>query len=415
MSQRKDPPMPPAFTLEESSDAAVRIMEERRRLLLESKRREIEECTRLFQESLTNDVGDPVPPSTRALLEREYKIRVGDLRAEEVAMAEDDGSEEYTAYMDLLREQFIPLTKTRQVEEEPIPGMLGEMGFTQVRQGPRLGTAFERHEETITAPLRKWMSDYKQSGGKTKIPRRRTARRKPEKKETDPTCPRCATPMLFNRQDGAWACPNDGTVRQDNVDYTVESRPFGDNVDVILENDGKSGGYNRGYHMHEVMQCLQGREGTTPPTTVVDAVLAQRKMRPWIADVDVNEDHIREWLKASDLADWYAHATQLMCIVTGKEPPSLNSAESDHIIKMFTLVEDAYENMPPEIHAEIRNKRTNLLSYKFILFKLCEILGYDHMLRGGSILKSENLLHEHDTIWEYICKRNDWPFYPTLL
>ena len=59
-------------------------------------------------------------------------------------------------------------------------------------------------------------------------------------------------------------------------------------------------------------------------------------------------------------------------------------------------------------------ERKNFLSYSFVLFKMCELLGEDEYLQFFPLLKSKEKLYSQDVIWKKICATLRWEFIPTV-
>ena len=59
-------------------------------------------------------------------------------------------------------------------------------------------------------------------------------------------------------------------------------------------------------------------------------------------------------------------------------------------------------------------ERKNFLSYSYVLFKFCELLGEDEYLQYFPLLKSKEKLYQQDLIWKKICTDLLWEFIPTV-
>jgi hypothetical protein len=67
-------------------------------------------------------------------------------------------------------------------------------------------------------------------------------------------------------------------------------------------------------------------------------------------------------------------------------------------------IEEPFENNRPK-------HRLNLISYPYVLYKLCQLLGYNDYLKYFTLLKSTDKLFEQDKTWKKICISNGWKFY----
>ena len=59
-------------------------------------------------------------------------------------------------------------------------------------------------------------------------------------------------------------------------------------------------------------------------------------------------------------------------------------------------------------------ERKNFLSYSYVLYKFCELLGEDEYLQYFPLLKSKEKLYQQDVIWKKICCDLQWEFIPTV-
>lgn len=97
--------------------------------------------------------------------------------------------------------------------------------------------------------------------------------------------------------------------------------------------------------------------------------------------------------------------------------PQIKIAEANLLYERFTQLQRAFEHQ--------RGKRHNMLPYRFVIYKLCELLGYSHHLPKIRISKSKTKLWEQTKLWDSICKELDWripineiakptPFHPVI-
>ena len=74
---------------------------------------------------------------------------------------------------------------------------------------------------------------------------------------------------------------------------------------------------------------------------------------------------------------------------------------------MFTEIQGPFERNCPE-------ERKNFLSYSYVLYKFCELLGEDKYLPCFPLLKSKEKLKQQDSIWRGIAKDLHWEYIPTI-
>ena len=74
---------------------------------------------------------------------------------------------------------------------------------------------------------------------------------------------------------------------------------------------------------------------------------------------------------------------------------------------MFKDIQAPFKkHCPPE--------RKNFLSYSYVLYKFCELLGEDEYLQYFPLLKSKEKLYNQDVLFKKICEELRWEFIPTI-
>ena len=89
------------------------------------------------------------------------------------------------------------------------------------------------------------------------------------------------------------------------------------------------------------------------------------------------------------------------------QPPKMNQALEDKLRMMFRDIQEPFNKHCPE-------SRKNFLSYSYVLYKFCELLGEDDYLPCFPLLKSKEKLYQQDVIWRQICKELHWEFISTI-
>jgi len=85
----------------------------------------------------------------------------------------------------------------------------------------------------------------------------------------------------------------------------------------------------------------------------------------------------------------------------------MEQVTEDKLRKMFKDIQEPFDRNCPK-------ERKNFLSYSYVLYKFCELLGEDEFLGCFPLLKSKEKLHHQDVIWKKICKDLQWEFIPTV-
>ena len=273
----------------------------------------------------------------------------------------------------------------------------------------------EMPDYTVQGPIGKYVTRriVKVNGNRIGIPQSMLGEKSAKKKKNPfgvntlaPLCSKCGARMIRNDSEGVCVCPVDGFIVEDNVCSTANGIPYGESNDIIMA--PTRGGYRRHNHMTETLSQMMGKESTNIPQEVLDTIQLEMKKHYWIKAEDVSMELIRTWLAKHKLAKWYEHSTRIFCLATGQTVPKLDKEQMARVHEMFRLLEEPFERCPDEIRS-----RNNFPSYDYILYKICELSGYDHMLPRFKLLKSSEKLKKHDEIWEYFCKELHWDFIPT--
>ena len=196
------------------------------------------------------------------------------------------------------------------------------------------------------------------------------------------------------------------------------------------------------------------QENTEIPQTVVDAVKAEFKKNRASTRAEIKPTKVREYLKKLKMNKYYEHTNAICNILNGVPAPKLSAALEDRLKAMFVEIQEPFERNRPK-------ERKNFLSYgcvqrvqrhngdvfgslgggrstvvrtetpyardtapsmpsmscplrRYTLYKFCELLGEDALLKHFTLLKSNEKLYAQDAIWKKICKDLRWEFIPSL-
>ena len=170
------------------------------------------------------------------------------------------------------------------------------------------------------------------------------------------------------------------------------------NQDVV-----SSFAYKRLNHFCEWVNSLQAKENTEIPENVIEAVRAEFKKARITQRGDIKPTRVREYLKKLGFNKFYEHTNYLVSILNGVPPPKLTRELEEKLKAMFSKIQEPFNrNCPPT--------RKNFLSYSYVLFKFCELLGEDDLLPHFPLLKSAEKLFAQDKIWRKICQELGWQF-----
>ena len=164
--------------------------------------------------------------------------------------------------------------------------------------------------------------------------------------------------------------------------------------------------YKKENHFNEWMLQFQAKESTTVPQQIIDELkieIKKQKLNP----KDISHAKVRELLKKLKYNKYYEHVPYISTIVSGNTPPVMTQDLEDRLRLMFHQIQGPFKKHCPE-------DRTNFLSYSYVLYKFCELLGEDKYLACFPLLKSNDKLYKHDQIWRKICDDLRWQFISTI-
>ena len=165
--------------------------------------------------------------------------------------------------------------------------------------------------------------------------------------------------------------------------------------------------YKRENHFNEWISQFQAKESTSVPEDVIGQLRTEfRKMK--IKNLDeITHEKVRALLKKLDKNKYYEHAPYIATILGGITPPTMDQPLEDKLRLMFHKIQAPFEKHKPL-------SRKNFLSYSYVLYKMCELLGEDMYLPCFPLLKSKEKLYIQDQIWRKICEELEWEFIKTI-
>lgn len=165
--------------------------------------------------------------------------------------------------------------------------------------------------------------------------------------------------------------------------------------------------YKRENHFNEWISQFQAKESTTVPEDVIGKLRSEFRKQKVKDLAEITHEKVKGLLKKLGYSKYYEHVPYIATIVSGITPPTMPQALEDKLRLMFHEIQGPFEKHKPA-------NRKNFLSYSFVLYKLCELLGYDEYLPCFPLLKSREKLYVQDQIWEKICKELRWEFLQTV-
>jgi hypothetical protein len=165
--------------------------------------------------------------------------------------------------------------------------------------------------------------------------------------------------------------------------------------------------YKRENHFNEWISQFQAKESTSVPEIVINQLRSEFKKQK-IKDLnEITHEKVKALLKKLNWAKYYEHVPYIATILNGIQPPTMPQALEDKLRLMFHKIQDPFEKHKPA-------NRKNFLSYSYVLYKMCELLGEDEYLPCFPLLKSKEKLYIQDEIWFKICKELQWEAIKTV-
>ena len=119
----------------------------------------------------------------------------------------------------------------------------------------------------------------------------------------------------------------------------------------------------------------------------------------------VTYSFVRGALQRTGYALFFENCSQLISLLTKRQPRRFTDAEKTQILSIFREVQPPFERH--------KGKRKNFLSYAYTLYKICELLNLREFLPFLPLLKAPGNLLAADTLWQKICADLNYEFVPT--
>lgn len=165
--------------------------------------------------------------------------------------------------------------------------------------------------------------------------------------------------------------------------------------------------YKRDNHFNEWLLQFQAQETTNIPHEVIEQLRSEFKKQKIKSISDITHAKVRSFLKKLRLNKYYEHVPYIANILNGMQPPKMSQALEDRLRMMFRDIQEPFNKNCPE-------SRKNFLSYSYVLYKFCELLGEDDFLPCFPLLKSKEKLYQQDVIWKKICEELQWEYISTI-
>jgi Zn finger protein HypA/HybF involved in hydrogenase expression len=165
--------------------------------------------------------------------------------------------------------------------------------------------------------------------------------------------------------------------------------------------------YKKINHLNEWLAQFQAKESTEISPAVLEQIRQElRKER--ITDMSkLKPSKLKEVIKKLKLNRCYDHVAHVLNRLNGISAPVLSRELEEKLRFMFKEIQFSFVKHCPK-------KRSNFLSYSYVLYKFCELLELDDYLPCFPLLKSREKLYMQDKIWQKICEDMGWEFIRTV-
>ena len=165
--------------------------------------------------------------------------------------------------------------------------------------------------------------------------------------------------------------------------------------------------YKKINHLNEWLAQFQAKESTEISNAVLDQIRAELR-KEHITDMSkVKPSKLKDVIKKLKLNRCYDHVAHILNRLNGISAPVLSREIEEKLRFMFKEIQFSFVKHCPK-------KRSNFLSYSFVLYKFCELLELDDYLPCFPLLKSREKLYMQDKIWQKICEDMEWEFIRTV-
>jgi Poxvirus Late Transcription Factor VLTF3 like len=227
----------------------------------------------------------------------------------------------------------------------------------------------------------------------------------PSMQQKEYVCTECNGPMFNDDVLSSLVCQSCGITKQY---LNVESGNLSYDEELLLDKRPQFC-YKRLTHFSDYLASVQGRENTEISEDVLDQVRAELKKYRYVSKGDITTQRIKRILKKLSLSRFYEHTQTIVNLINKVPSPRIPMHIEQQLKNMFLQIQAPFAKACPK-------ERKNFLSYGYVLFQLCRLLGSDaeEFLPLFPLLRSSEKLRAADTIWKQITEELNWDYYPTV-
>ena len=225
---------------------------------------------------------------------------------------------------------------------------------------------------------------------------------RPKQQKID-TCENCSSSNILHFHDTSeLVCDSCGLVIAQLISEELTYKEEQETSEKIINYS-----YKRENHFNEWLSQFQAQEMTTIPDEVMEQLRSELKKMKIKKLEEITHAKIRGLLKKLRLNKYYEHVPYITNILNGIKAPNMPQELEERLRIMFKDIQKPFDDNCPA-------DRKNFLSYSYVLYKFCELLGEDEYLQYFPLLKSKSKLYQQDVIWKNICNDLRWEYIPTI-
>lgn len=228
-------------------------------------------------------------------------------------------------------------------------------------------------------------------------------------------CENCLSrDMRVLQVEGTLICANCGTVASDCVECPMASvEAYGPSVTIHAGPSDKPRRvnqyiYKRCNHFKFWLARFQAKEATGVKAGVIEAVRRElAKERIEHGDPRITYDKVRAMLKKLRLQKYYNNSWFITSTLSGRPAPKLTPLQEEKLLSLFHAIQGPFQRFCPK-------DRVNMMSYGYLLRKMCEALNWNHLTPLFPLLKSRAKVYAQDALWKQICEEVGLPFVKSI-
>jgi hypothetical protein len=211
-------------------------------------------------------------------------------------------------------------------------------------------------------------------------------------------CMECGADMMFSTNEAMLYCPDCGTtefllIDSDRPSYKDPPR------------ESSYYAYKRINHFNELLAQFQAKGSAEIPQESLDMIINELKKQRITDFKTIKYRTMREILRKLKLNRSYDHIPYIIARLNGSIAPVMDRETEEKLRHMFKEIQPSFQKHCPK-------NRRNFLSYSYVLYKFCELLGLDEFLSSFPLLKNRDKLYQQSKVWQAICQDMHWEFIP---